>query len=45
VRERYAASGSAVTGGTPEQFHAYLKAELEKFGKLIRQAGIKPVAG
>ena len=45
VRERYAASGSAVTGGTPEHFRAYLKAELEKFGKLIRQAGIKPVAG
>jgi tripartite-type tricarboxylate transporter receptor subunit TctC len=41
IRERYAAGGSAVTGGTPEQFHEILKSELAKFGKLVKEAGIK----
>jgi tripartite-type tricarboxylate transporter receptor subunit TctC len=41
IQERYAAGGSTVTGGTPEQFHDILKSELAKFGKLVREAGIK----
>jgi len=41
IQERYAAAGSTITGGTPEQFHDYLKSELAKFGKLIKEAGIK----
>ena len=45
VREAARLEGSAITGGTPEQFHEYLKAELAKFGKLIKAAGIKADAG
>ena len=26
----------------PEQFGAYLKAEIEKWGKVVRAAGVKP---
>jgi tripartite-type tricarboxylate transporter receptor subunit TctC len=42
IRERFTASGSTVTGGTPAELHAYLKAELAKYARLIRTAGIKP---
>ncbi len=45
IKERYAAAGSTVTGGTPEQFHDYLKLELTKFDKLVKEAGIKGEAG
>ena len=45
VRERFSAAGSTITGGTPEQFHAYWKSELAKYGKLVREAGIKPESG
>ncbi len=45
IQERFAAGGSTVTGGTPEQFHDYLKSELVKFGKLVKDAGIKAKAG
>ena len=45
IRERYAAGGSTVTGGTPEQFRDYLKSELAKFGKLVKEAGIKNETG
>ena len=41
IQERFAEAGSTVTGGTPEQFHDYLKSELAKFGKLVKEAGIK----
>ena len=45
MRERHAAAGSSVTGGTPEQFHDYFKSELAKFRKLVKEAGIKAEAG
>jgi tripartite-type tricarboxylate transporter receptor subunit TctC len=41
IRERLASGGSVVIGGTPEQFRDYLKAELAKYGKLVKAAGIK----
>ena len=44
VREAARLEGSTVTGGTPEQFRDYLKAELAKFGRLVKAAGIKPEA-
>ena len=44
VREAARLEGSTITGGTPEQFQEYLKAELAKFGKLVKAAGIKPDA-
>jgi tripartite-type tricarboxylate transporter receptor subunit TctC len=45
IRERFAAAGSTVTGGTPEQATAILKADLAKYGKLIADAGIRPAVG
>lgn len=41
IRERYAAGGSTVTGGTPEQLRDLLHSELAKYGNLVKEAGIK----
>ena len=41
VRERLAADGAEVIGGTPGDFAAHLKIELSRMGKLVRQAGIR----
>jgi tripartite-type tricarboxylate transporter receptor subunit TctC len=41
IQDRLGMGGSTVTGGTPEQFHEILKAELAKFRKLVKEAGIK----
>ncbi len=45
IQERHAVAGAVITGGTPQQFHDYLRAEYAKFGKLIKEAGIKGEAG
>ncbi len=43
VRERLAAQGAEPVGSSPEQFEAFVKAEIAKWGKVIRDANIKPV--
>jgi tripartite-type tricarboxylate transporter receptor subunit TctC len=45
IQERHTAAGSLIMGGTPEQFRDYLRAEYAKFGKLVKEAGIKDSAG
>lgn len=45
IQKRHANVGAQIIGGTPEQFHAYLKSEVEKFGKLVKAAGIKAASG
>ena len=45
VQQKHAEVGADIIASTPEQFHAYLKAEVEKFGKLVKAAGIKAAAG
>ena len=45
IQKRHADVGAQIIGGTPEQFHAYLKAEVDKFGKLVKSAGIKAASG
>jgi tripartite-type tricarboxylate transporter receptor subunit TctC len=45
IQKRHADVGAQIIGGTPEQFHAYLKAELAKFEKLVKSAGIKAASG
>lgn len=45
IQKKHADVGARIIGGTPEQFHAYLKAEVEKFGKLVKAAGIKAASG
>jgi len=42
VREQVAASGSEVVGGRPEQFAGFIRQEIAKWGKVIKDAGIKP---
>jgi tripartite-type tricarboxylate transporter receptor subunit TctC len=42
VKERLVASGSSVAGGSPGELLTYLKAELAKYARLIKTAGIKP---
>lgn len=45
IQQKHADVGAEIIGSTPEQFHAYLKAEVAKFGKLVKAAGIKAAAG
>jgi tripartite-type tricarboxylate transporter receptor subunit TctC len=40
VRERLAADGAEPAPGTPEQFGAFIKAELAKWRKVVRDARI-----
>ena len=41
LAQRYAADGAEGVGSTPQQFAAHLKSENEKWGKLIRETGIR----
>jgi len=45
VRERLAALGGEVAGGTPEQFAEHLRGEIAKWGKLITAIGLKAETG
>jgi tripartite-type tricarboxylate transporter receptor subunit TctC len=42
TRQRFIAEGGEPVGNTPEEFTAIIGAELKKWGKVIREAGIKP---
>ena len=42
MRERLSTEGTEAVGGTPEEFAALIKAETEKWARVIRDAGIKP---
>jgi tripartite-type tricarboxylate transporter receptor subunit TctC len=42
VKSQVIATGSYVAADTPEQFAAFIRAESEKWGKVIREAKIKP---
>jgi tripartite-type tricarboxylate transporter receptor subunit TctC len=39
--EMFAAQGAVPVGDTPEQFDAFIRAEHEKWGRIIREAGIR----
>jgi tripartite-type tricarboxylate transporter receptor subunit TctC len=41
LAQRYAADGAEGVGSTPQQFAAHIKSENEKWGKLIRETGIR----
>ncbi len=41
IRERFAAEGVEPVGSTPAQFAAHIKSELAKWGKVIKDAGIR----
>lgn len=42
VKERLATAGLQVVTNTPAQFADFIRAEIEKWGKVIRAAGLKP---
>lgn len=41
VREQVAAGGGEIVGGRPEQFAGFIRQEIAKWGKVIKDAGIK----
>jgi tripartite-type tricarboxylate transporter receptor subunit TctC len=41
VRDRLTGDGAEPVGSTPEQFAAFIRAEMAKWGKVIKAAGIK----
>jgi tripartite-type tricarboxylate transporter receptor subunit TctC len=41
VRERLSKEGADPVGSSPEEFAAYIKAEIAKWGKVIRAANIQ----
>jgi tripartite-type tricarboxylate transporter receptor subunit TctC len=40
IRQKVAAAGATIVGGTPEQFADYLKAEIAKFERIVREGHI-----
>jgi tripartite-type tricarboxylate transporter receptor subunit TctC len=42
VRDRLASFGIDTADASPEQFHAFIKREIEKWQKVVKAAGIKP---
>ncbi len=42
TRQRFAASGLQVTGGSPDEFGAILRRDYDKYGTALRSAGVKP---
>jgi tripartite-type tricarboxylate transporter receptor subunit TctC len=42
VRSRLVGAGIEIQGGTPEQFGNVIKAEVEKWGRIVKEAGIQP---
>jgi tripartite-type tricarboxylate transporter receptor subunit TctC len=41
VRNRYATLGIEPVGNTPEQFAAQIRADLARWGEVVKTAGIK----
>jgi len=41
MREKFSAQGFEPAGTTPAEFGAYIRSEIAKWGKVIREAGIK----
>ncbi len=41
VKEKIAAEGAYPAGGTPGEFAAFMRSELQKYGRLAVQAGLK----
>jgi tripartite-type tricarboxylate transporter receptor subunit TctC len=42
VRSRLTGAGIEIQGGTPEHFGNVIRAEVEKWGRIVKEAGIQP---
>lgn len=42
VREKLVSMGADIVAGTPEQFDALLRADTQRYGKLIKDVGLQP---
>ena len=42
VRAKLSGAGIEIQGGTPEEFGTVIKTEIEKWGRIVKQAGIQP---
>ena len=42
VRARITADGAEISAGTSAEFATYIRSELDRFGKVMREAGVKP---
>jgi tripartite-type tricarboxylate transporter receptor subunit TctC len=42
VRTRLSGSGIEIQSGTPEQFASVIKSEVDKWGRIVKEAGIQP---
>ena len=45
IKEQYAAMGGEIAGGTPAQFQDFLKSEVTKFSRVIKEAKIRVDGG
>src|SRR5688572_23603643 len=41
TKERLATLGAEAVGNSPEEFRAFIKAEIAKWGKVVKAAGLK----
>jgi tripartite-type tricarboxylate transporter receptor subunit TctC len=41
IKERFTSDGGETVGNTPEEFAAVIRADLKKWGKVVKDAGIK----
>ena len=42
VQERFASLGTVPVGNTPEEFAAFLRAEIEKWSRVVKASGARP---
>ena len=42
IAQRFQLDGAEAVGSTPKEFAAFLKAEMQKWSKVVKDAGIKP---
>ena len=42
MRDKLAAAGLEAQPGTPAEFGAYLKREVDKWGRIVKETGVTP---